>query len=307
MAYPLHPFIAALNLPRLEGEELAAIVDSVAEQGVIKPLEIWDGHLIDGRERQFAVEVLRARGILRELPIDEWDGQGSLIARWAALNLHRRHLDASRRAMLAAQIPDVLEAEARMRPEAASFLAGLAGNGAELVPRPETPVKTPKSPQEWAAGLMQVSARYVRLARQVAREGSDELVKAVKTGKVSLRRGARLTELPPQQQLEAIAGQRKKARATIAGAKIREAFGRGGRLWEEGAAHVARAVGNLERALAAFRKAGGELQGYDAAKLLGRIQLDIDLVTECRDQVTQTAKQIHVAGAKLATRAQAAA
>jgi hypothetical protein len=295
MTIPVHPLVEALALPRLAGDEREAFVASIAEQGVLRPVLLWQGHLVDGQERQDAVAVLARRGVVRDLPTEEWDGEGSLVALVLGLNLHRRHLDGSIRAALAARVPDALEEEARRRPEAARWLA-------ELVPPLETPAKTPKSPQAWAAGVLQVSERYVRMARQVEEQGSAELAKAVKEGKVSVRRATRLAELPAEEQLAAIAGQGQKARATNAAGHIRDQFGRSHRHWTEGAGHVARAVLQLTRALACFRKAQADLTGFDAANLLARLAADADLATRCRDQIAATGRQITAAGERLALR-----
>ncbi len=55
---PIHP--AAEVLPRLhkDSPEFKAIVGSIAEAGIIEPLMVNRGRVVDGRERQAAVIVL---------------------------------------------------------------------------------------------------------------------------------------------------------------------------------------------------------------------------------------------------------
>jgi N6-adenosine-specific RNA methylase IME4 len=81
-------------------EEFEELKADIAANGLREP--IWlhpDGRIIDGRHRYRACCEL---GL--EPPFRTWDGQGSLVGLVVSLNLHRRHLSESQRAMVAAKL-----------------------------------------------------------------------------------------------------------------------------------------------------------------------------------------------------------
>jgi len=74
---------------------------------------IWlhpDGSIIDGRNRHRACIETDT-----EPRFKTWDGQGSLIAFILSMNLHRRHLTSSQRAVIALRSLPFLEREAKER------------------------------------------------------------------------------------------------------------------------------------------------------------------------------------------------
>ncbi len=95
---------------------------------------------------------------------DEWDGQGEITEYIVSKNLHRRHLDASQRALIAAQI-------ARLP---------LGSNQ-----HTEGTQKCAPSQQQ-AADLMNVSLRLVQSAKEVLTAGDDDLQREVQQGKTSV-------------------------------------------------------------------------------------------------------------------------
>jgi hypothetical protein len=86
------------------------------------------------------------------------------IAFVVSLNLRRRHLDESQRALVAAKLANMRQGER----------SDLAPNGAKLISQTD------------AAELLNVSRRNVQRARQVIDDGADELVGAVERGAVSV-------------------------------------------------------------------------------------------------------------------------
>src|SRR4051794_30952076 len=77
----------------------------------------------------------------------------------AGLNLHRPHLDESRRATVAAKVKPQLEAEAKER----------SGSRTDL--RPDLPTGQNDRAREQAAALLNVSPRLVESASRVPRDG----------------------------------------------------------------------------------------------------------------------------------------
>lgn len=169
------PHPVAELFPLMEGEEYQRLVDDVRSNGLREP--VWlhpDGRVIDGRNR---VRACADAG----LPVRTrtWDGSGSLVELVVSLNLHRRHLDKSQRAMVALAVEERLaeEAEARRR-EAIS--RARREETVEIVP-PSQPDKS----REQAGKLVGVSGRYVQDAKAV-RDKAPELAQRVAAGGMTI-------------------------------------------------------------------------------------------------------------------------
>lgn len=90
--------------PMMSDAELLDLVEDVRSHGLREP--IWlhrDGRIIDGRNRAIACQQL---GIEPETRVFEGD-DSELVAFVVSLNLHRRHLTESQRAMVAARIANL--------------------------------------------------------------------------------------------------------------------------------------------------------------------------------------------------------
>lgn len=124
--YAIHP-VAEL-FPAMTADEFTSLVAGMRRDGWQPGSVIWThgGQIIDGRNRYLAA---REAGVMPEFR--EWSGGGSLIQFVVSLNLTRRHLTSSQRAVLALEIAKGLETEAKARQ-----LAGLK-KGTD-VPVPQT-------------------------------------------------------------------------------------------------------------------------------------------------------------------------
>jgi hypothetical protein len=97
-ALAFHPI--ANIFPLVGGADLAALVVDIKAHGLHNPITLHtDGSVLDGRNRYRA--CLAAHITPRFVT---WDGKGSALAFVLSLNLHRRHLNESQRAMVAAKI-----------------------------------------------------------------------------------------------------------------------------------------------------------------------------------------------------------
>lgn len=150
-----------------EYQELKADIES---HGVREPAWVHKGKILDGRNRARACDEL---GI--DLPCQVYEGDdpyGFVIS----LNLHRRHLNESQRAMVAARMATMKQ-----------------GARTDLSPIGE------KSQAE-AAELMHVGKRTVERAVGVIESGDEELVSKVETGELSVN--AAVTELRKRENAE---------------------------------------------------------------------------------------------------------
>jgi hypothetical protein len=108
-----------------------------------------------------------------------WDGNGSLVAFVVSLNLHRRHLTSSQRAVIALDVLPMLEEEARER-----MVAGVAANPAQLI------AQGGGEAREQAAAMTGTNRQYVSDAKRIAQEAPD-LLERVRTGETSITEAKR--------------------------------------------------------------------------------------------------------------------
>ena len=151
--------------PAMSTIEFDALVDDIRVHGQREPVYLHDGRVLDGRHRLHACEKL---GL--QVRVSDYEGDdplGFIIS----LNLHRRHLDESQRAMVAAKIAKL--------PKGANQHASI-----------EAPS------QAKAADLLNVGRASVQRAREVLDHGSPELVQAVERGEVSVSAAAKKVRRP---------------------------------------------------------------------------------------------------------------
>src|SRR5262245_64864510 len=93
--------------PMMSAEEFVALKTDIQQHGLREPIWTYHGQIIDGRNRYLACTEL---GI--EPEYREWGGEGSLVAFVVSLNLQRRHLSSSQKAVLAVDVEKLLATEA---------------------------------------------------------------------------------------------------------------------------------------------------------------------------------------------------
>jgi ParB-like chromosome segregation protein Spo0J len=150
-----------------DSKEFAELADDIQKHGQVEPCVLFQGKIIDGRNRY---EACRAAGILTRFVRGEAEhGLGVSISPLAwvlSKNLHRRHLNESQRALVAARIATL--------PQGAR--TDLAPIGAKS--------------QDAAAGMLNVSRRSVQRAHSVIETGDRELIASVERGKISVSAAA---------------------------------------------------------------------------------------------------------------------
>lgn len=173
--WPVHP--AAVVFPLIDGEPFEQLGADIRVNGLREPITLHpDGRLLDGRNRLRACDVAGVTPLTRT-----WNGEGSAVAYVVSLNLHRRHLDESQRALVAARI------------------ANLPRGANQHSPIGES------STQSDAAALLNIGKRSVERARDVIARGAPELVKAVERGAISVSAAKQATTLPTSDQQAVVA------------------------------------------------------------------------------------------------------
>jgi hypothetical protein len=174
MEYEFHPL--ANIFPMMTDEETEALADDMLEHGQRESIALYDGKILDGRNRYRAC---RLKGIeprfIEQRPADP-------AAFVASANLHRRHLDASQRAMIAANLATLRDGQRK---------SGASADAAT---------------QSDSATLLSVSRPSVQRARFVKDHGVPDLVTAVEVGEVSVSAAAVFANnVPPLDQARLIA------------------------------------------------------------------------------------------------------
>jgi len=200
MGIPAHPF--AEIFPMLPAADAAALRDDIAANGLRERIVVLDGQILDGRNRHAAAV---AAGVLSgNLPPegdDLWISHfrrfnprqdGEPLAWVLSKNLHRRHLDESQRAMVAARIEGF-------------------GHGGTRTDSSEQDANL-RLDRKAAAQVLHVSERSVNSAAKVRDRGAPELVAAVDRGEVSVSTAAvAATTLSVAEQIQALQEQHPRA------------------------------------------------------------------------------------------------
>jgi N6-adenosine-specific RNA methylase IME4 len=168
------PYHAVANLfPLLQGEEYEQLKADIAASGLREA--IWlhpDGSIIDGRNRHRACLDTGT-----PLHFRTWDGHGSLVSLVVSLNLHRRHLNSSQRAVIALDVLPLLEEEARERQG-----HGQTAPGKTLSQRID---QASGRAAEQAAALLNTNRQYVSDAKRLQQE-APQLLEAVRGGDLNI-------------------------------------------------------------------------------------------------------------------------
>jgi len=161
--------------PMMQDDEYERLKDDIAINGQLEPIVLYEGKVLDGRNRYKALCDIGLK-----TDFEEYQGDQPL-SYVISKNLHRRHLTASQRAIMATDIKPLLEVEAKKRQ--ATSLPGVYG-GKPLVENFPQAVETGKS-RDQAGDLFGVSGRYVSEAENI-KEKEPELAEKVRSGDMTI-------------------------------------------------------------------------------------------------------------------------
>lgn len=177
-----HP--ACDMFPPMSPADFASLCEDIAKHGQRETIKTHLGQIVDGRHRYNACCSL---GIAPRF--EEWDGNGSLVAYVVSLNLHRRHLDTSQRAAVAAEVKPMLEDEGRERQRAAAKKTNASRWDESLCPNSDEATEPWDSLDE-AAEMFNVGRGTVADACRVKAEAPDEFER-IKRGETTVHAARR--------------------------------------------------------------------------------------------------------------------
>jgi hypothetical protein len=190
----VHP--VANIFPMMSAEEFDGLKSDIEKHDVRESIVFWNDELIDGRNRLAAMIEL---GIDWKSYTCELEADIDPVAYVISHNLHRRHLDTSQRAMVAARLREAFDVQAAERQKAT---VGRPKKDAD-----KSPVNLPANKgdaRDKAGEALGVSGKTVDHATAVLESGDDDLIAKVDAGEVSVSKAAKIargeTESEPEEK-----------------------------------------------------------------------------------------------------------
>ncbi len=161
--------------PLIHGKEFVDLKADIKANGVHEPIVIYNGQILDGRNRFRACQEV---GVTPEFT--EYQGNDP-VGYVVSLNLHRRHMNETQRSAVGASIANL------------------------SVGKPNSANWRNNNTQAQAAERLNVSERSVNRAKKVQQEGVPELFEAIQGGTVSVSAAADVATLPTGEQQAIVA------------------------------------------------------------------------------------------------------
>jgi len=192
----LQPHPLADLFPMMEDEAFDDFARDIETNGQREPIILHENKILDGRNRFKACQRLGISPRFREY--NGGDPLGFVIS----LNLMRRHLTESQRAMVADSLANLRDGQRKQTVKSANLPITEAAQ-----------IYAPVSQTE-AAKMLNVSRRSVQTARKVREDGAPELVKAVESGAVSVSAAAVIAKQPIEVQQHLMSPSQEKELST---------------------------------------------------------------------------------------------
>lgn len=163
--------------PLIEGQAYKELLADVMKHGVREPIWVYEGKILDGRNRYRAATVI-------DKPFEVKEYEGSDAAGFViSLNLHRRHLNEAQRAMVGAKLANIK-------------------NGGDRVSEQSANLPSAQVSQADAAEMLNVSTRSVTSAKKIIEDAPQEVAQAVERGEMSVNLAVQVAALPEAEKAE---------------------------------------------------------------------------------------------------------
>jgi N6-adenosine-specific RNA methylase IME4 len=174
--------------PMMGVEEFEQLKQDIKSNGLIEPINTYEGKILDGRNRWLACGEV---GIEPRFETYQGDEPVSFVI---SKNLKRRHLNGSQKAMIATEIKPALEEEARKRQA-----HGMTAPGKTLVE--QIPEASDGRARDKAGEVIGISGRYVAEAEKIKQE-APEYVQPIMDGEMTITKAKR--EINRKERVEKI-------------------------------------------------------------------------------------------------------
>ena len=171
MNYEYHEL--ANLFPLMDESQYSDLVADIKENGLIESIILHEGKILDGRNRYNACNDA---GV--EPNFVEYEGEDAL-SYVISLNLNRRHLNESQRAMIGAKLAN-MKSGTRTDLTSDQLVLGLSNKD--------------------ASEKLNVGLGSIKRAKQVQKEGIEDLQKSVEAGKVSVSAASDIATLDKEEQ-----------------------------------------------------------------------------------------------------------
>lgn len=168
MTLEVHPHCELI--PEMEPDAFEALKADVKKNGIKVPIWLYEGKILDGRNRYRVCQELGVKCPSIELS----NGNADPLSDIVSLNVIRRHLDESQRALIAARMANVTTPGGDKKSK----------NHSANLQNEVTVAKAAKS--------MNVSPRTVEAAKTVLKEGGPGMIAAVAQGRIKVSKAARM-------------------------------------------------------------------------------------------------------------------
>jgi ParB-like chromosome segregation protein Spo0J len=157
--YDPHPIAELFPMLEPTSDAFKGFVEDIRERGQQEPIWLFEDKILEGRNRYRACQLLKL-----DARVQEYTGNDP-IGFVLSANLHRRHLDASQRAMVGAKLANL-------------------GVGANQHTKAQGPSI------EGAAKILNVGHASIERAKKVLASGDQELIGKVEKGEVPVSKAA---------------------------------------------------------------------------------------------------------------------
>jgi ParB-like chromosome segregation protein Spo0J len=173
-----HPLSAAF--PRMSADEFVELKDSITNNGVLNPITLFDGMVLDGWHRYQAATETGMDCPAVEIEFSDLAGAQDFVL---AQNKARRHISASQLALATTAVYQ-WRGEGRVHLRTECVIA----------------TKTAKELAELAG----VGVRSIQQAKEIQTHGAPEVLEAVRSGSMGLPKAAAIARLPKSEQAGAL-------------------------------------------------------------------------------------------------------
>lgn len=188
--YDVHP--ACALLPMMSEASLREMADDIKANGQQQPVILFEGRLLDGRNRLKACELAGVEPV-----VQSWTGDDPV--RWVlSLNFHRRHLTDSQKSIVGARAEQLLAERAAEQATPEPIEEEAEAPAPVEAPEPSREMK--RQAREAAAALVNVSTNAIARGRRLMEHAVPELVGAVARGSVTLTQASRVAKLDIERQ-----------------------------------------------------------------------------------------------------------